>query len=59
VASVMGCERTPIECPPFPDLPDDFDKKLHYCNSLEYTAPCAADQAACSPAHLLAHSAQC
>jgi hypothetical protein len=53
---VMGCEITLIDCPPFPDLPDGFDKKLHYCNALECTAPCAANmnQAACSPAHLLA-----
>jgi hypothetical protein len=51
---VMGCEKALIECPPFPDLPDGFDKKLYYCNALECTAPCAADQAACSPAHLLA-----
>jgi hypothetical protein len=51
---VMGCEKALIECPPFPDLPEGFDKKLYYCNALECTAPCAADQAACSPAHLLA-----
>jgi hypothetical protein len=51
---VVGGKKTLIECPPFPDLPGGFDKKLYYCNALECTGPCAADQAACSQSHLLA-----
>jgi hypothetical protein len=51
---VTGRETALILCPPAPDLPLDFDKKLHYCNALDCTSTCASDQSACSSLHLLA-----